>query len=119
MSAATVAVGATDRVVEAGREHRDRDRHPRRAIGDEARHERRRVEHDGVAELLDRHQSPVPGRVGRCDRARRRLELDRGLGLVRHRRPPSQEHRDRVEEPAHAGRCQRRAPREIEDFGDV
>ena len=80
------------------------------------------VEDDAVVAVLDGHEV---GRrqvepVARCRPPRRPLQLDGGLGLVAHRRAPAEEHRDRVEQPAHAGRGQGRRPAgEVADLGDA
>ena len=114
--------GAPDGVVEPGREHRDVGTRP--ALGDEPRPRaapgsRTRPPSLSATDTRSARRSPVEP-VARCRPPRRPLQLDGGLGLVAHRRAPAEEHRDRVEQAAHAGGGQGRRPAgEVAHVGDA
>ena len=113
--------GAPDGVVEPGREHRDVGTRP--ALGDELGHERAGIEDEAAVAVHDGHEVGQVRQVepvARCRPPRRPLQLDGGLGLVAHRRAPAEEHRDRVEQAAHAGGGQGRRPAgEVAHVGDA
>ncbi len=64
--------------------------------------ERRRIQERHPGPVRDRHRAVVGRCVGAVHAAGQRLELDRRLRLVADRAPPAEQHRDGVEQPAHA-----------------